>query len=80
MSSISIIPVDETYTISSIYIQNIFIDIQNKSITIEVNKMNSQGQIIGKETLTASGTDYINIYDESKMEEFVLTQLNLTAS
>ena len=48
MSSISIIPVDETYTISSIYIQNIFIDIQNKSITIEVNKMNSQGQIIVK--------------------------------
>lgn len=80
MASIEIIPVEEINTISSIYIQNIFIDIQSKSITIEVNKKNSLGEILGKETLIASGMDYSNIYDEDLMEEFVLTSLGFTPS
>lgn len=78
MASIEINPVEEINTVSSIYIQNIFIDIQSKSITIEINKKNSVGEIIGKETLIASGETYSDIYDEDMLNEFVLTTLGYT--
>lgn len=77
MSSINVIPKDEVYTTTSVYIQNIFIDIQNDMITIEVNKLNAEGKVIDRETLIATGTDYTDIYDEDLLNEFVLRKLNL---
>jgi hypothetical protein len=77
MSAIPITPVEEIHTITQIYINNIFIDIQNQSITIEVRKQDAGGSTIEQQTLTASGLDYRNIYDEDVMKEFVLSQLGL---
>jgi len=78
MSLISITQVDKTYTLDSIYIQNIFIDIQNNSISIEVNLVDILGHIVDKLTLIAIGEDYDNIYNGNAMKEFVLRSLNVT--
>lgn len=75
MSSITIIPVQEVHTITTLYIQNIFIDIQNNQITIEINKLNQEGKVIDRLTLVASGEDYMNIYDKDALNEFVLLSL-----
>jgi hypothetical protein len=75
MTSIQILPVEEINSISSVYIQNIFIDIQNKTITIEVDKV---GQIVSKETLIASGEDYSKIYKDDLLNDFVLASLGFT--
>jgi hypothetical protein len=75
MTSIQISPVEEINSISSVYIQNIFIDIQNKTITIEVDKV---GQIVSKETLIASGEDYGKIYKDDLLIDFVLASLGFT--
>jgi hypothetical protein len=75
MTSIQILPVEEINSISSVYIQNIFIDIQNKTITIEVDKV---GQIVTKETLIASGEDYDKIYKGDLLNDFVLASLGFT--
>lgn len=75
MTSIQILPVEEINSISSVYIQNIFIDIQNKTITIEVDKV---GQIVSKETLIASGEDYGKIYKDDLLIDFVLASLGFT--
>jgi hypothetical protein len=77
MSAIPIIPVEEIHTITQVYINNIFIDIQNRSITIEVRKQDTDGNTIEQQTLLASGLDYHNIYDEDVMKEFVLSRLGL---
>jgi hypothetical protein len=75
MTSIQILPVEEINSISSVYIQNIFIDIQNKTITIEVDKV---GQIVSKKTLIASGEDYGKIYKDDLLNDFVLASLGFT--
>lgn len=79
MSAIQITPVEEIYTITQVYLNNIFIDIQNQSITIELKKQDSNGNTIEQLTLVATGTDYHDIYDEDMMKDFVLTQLGLTS-
>lgn len=78
MSQIQIVPVDETHTVTQIYINNIFVDIQNQSVTIEVRKQDVNGMVIEQLSLIASGTDYTDIYDQDMMIDFVLTQLNFT--
>lgn len=78
MSSIQITPVEESHTITQVYINNIFIDIQNQSITIEVRKQDANGMTIEQLSLIASGTDYTDIYDPEMMIDFVLTQLNFS--
>lgn len=57
MTSISIEPIDQTYTITSVQISNIFIDIYSKSITIEINIIDKDNHIVDKRTLIASGND-----------------------
>lgn len=77
MSSIQIIPKEETYTTTSVYIQNIFVDIQNDTVTIEVNKLDETGRVIDRQTLIASGNAYHEICDEDVLNDFVLNQLGL---
>lgn len=77
MSSIPVIPKEEVYTTTSVYIQNIFVDIQNNSITIEVNKQDEIGRVIDRQTLIADGADYSNIVDEDLLNEFVVEKLGL---
>lgn len=78
MTSISIEPIDQTYTITSVQISNIFIDIYSKSITIELNILDKDNHIVDKRTLVASGNDFLYIYDEKMLIEYVLDQLKFT--
>ena len=78
MSAIPITPVEEIHTITQIYINNIFIDIQNQSITIEVRKQDAGGSTIEQQTLIASGEDYGKIYKDDLLNDFVLASLGFT--
>jgi hypothetical protein len=75
MTTITIQELVKTTTLSLVQIRNVFVDIQNSSIAVEVEVKDIDGLVVSSQTLTISGTDYTDIFNVDKLDANVLSQL-----
>jgi len=75
MTTIAIQELVKTITLSSVQIRNVFVDIQNSSIAVEVEIKDIDGLVVSTQTLAISGTDYTDIFSVDKLDANVLSQL-----
>ena len=78
MTTIAIQELVKTTTLSLVQIRNVFVDIQNSSIAVEVEIKDIDGLVVSTQTLSISGTDYTDIFSVDKLDANVLSQLKYT--
>jgi hypothetical protein len=75
MATIAIQELVKTTTLSMVQIRNVFVDIQNSSITVEVEIRDVDDVVVSSQSLYFSGTDYTDIFNIDKLQDIVLSNL-----
>lgn len=75
MATIAIQELVKTTTLSMVQIRNVFVDIQNSSITVEVEIKDVDDVIVSSQSLYLLGTDYTDIFNIDKLQDIVLSNL-----